>query len=178
VRDYNGPVSTRRRGPCGDDDTSDVDVFERAMADVIRIQPDPRGRIRTAPSQSSPPPRAPDATDADAQAGRNFAAAGVDRREIRKLRRGEHRVGERCDLHGMTLAEACDTVQRLIAGSRRRRLRCVCIVHGRGLHSERGTSRLKARVRECLRSNASVLAYADAPASDGGEGAVYVLLRR
>jgi DNA-nicking Smr family endonuclease len=56
--------------------------------------------------------------------------------------------------------------------------RCVCIVHGRGLHSEGRISILKTRVRELLRHHRSVLAYADAPRADGGAGAVYVLLRK
>jgi DNA-nicking Smr family endonuclease len=69
-------------------------------------------------------------------------------------------------------------VLRFIENSRHSSHRCVCIVHGRGLHSETGTPVLKTRVRECLRSNRSVLAYADAPSWDGGPGAVYVLLRK
>jgi DNA-nicking Smr family endonuclease len=108
----------------------------------------------------------------------DFAAPGVDRREIRKLKRGEYVVGDRCDLHGMTAADACASVRRFIGNSRHRRYRCVCIVHGRGLHSEGKIPVLKARVRECLRSHRSVLVYAGAPRSDGGAGAVYVLLRR
>jgi DNA-nicking Smr family endonuclease len=78
----------------------------------------------------------------------------------------------------MTAANACASVGRFIENSRHRRHRCVCIVHGRGLHSEGNTSVVKARVRESLRLNPSVLAYADAPPSDGGAGAVYVLLRK
>jgi DNA-nicking Smr family endonuclease len=51
-------------------------------------------------------------------------------------------------------------------------------VHGRGAHSAGHVAVLKPRVREFLRGHRSVLAYADAPRSDGGAGAVYVLLRR
>ena len=107
-----------------------------------------------------------------------FAAPGVDRREIRKLRRGDYAVGDRYDLHGMTAAEACASVQHFIDSSRHSRQRCVCIVHGRGLHSEGGAAILRAQVRKYLRSHRAVLAYADAPRSDGGTGAVYVLLRK
>jgi DNA-nicking Smr family endonuclease len=78
----------------------------------------------------------------------------------------------------MTAAEACVSVQRFIDSSRHSRQRCVCIVHGRGVHSEGGTAILRAQVRKYLRSHRSVLAYADAPRSDGGTGAVYVLLRK
>lgn len=161
----------------GRDDPSDADAFKREMADVARLEPDHRGRIRTAPPISAPlqtpgPAEHVEGSDAD------FAQPGIDRREIRRLRRGEYVVGDRRDLHGLSAAEACIRVRRFIENSRHSRHRCVCIVHGRGLHSEGNASVVKARVRECLRSNPSVLAYADAPASDGGAGAVYVLLRR
>ena len=78
----------------------------------------------------------------------------------------------------MTVADALASVGRFIENSRRRGHRYVCIIHGRGLHSTGNQPILKARVREYLRSHRSVLAYADAPASDGGSGAVYVLLRK
>jgi DNA-nicking Smr family endonuclease len=108
----------------------------------------------------------------------NFVAPGVDRREIRKLKRGDHAPAERRDLHGMKAAEAAAAVKHFLTTSRHKHHRCVCIVHGRGLHSSGCTPVLKTTVRALLRSDRSVLAYADAPASDGGAGAVYVLLRR
>jgi DNA-nicking Smr family endonuclease len=94
------------------------------------------------------------------------------------LKRGDYAADDRRDLHGMTAADACASVGRFIENSRHRRYRCICIVHGRGLHSEGQESILRTRVREYLRSHRSVLAYADAPRADGGAGAVYVLLRR
>ena len=107
-----------------------------------------------------------------------FAAHGVDRREIRKLKRGEYPVAGRHDLHGMTADAARASVQRFLETSSHKHHRCVCIVHGRGLRSPGGVAVLKARVRDYLRTHRRVLAFADAPRSDGGSGAVYVLLRR
>ena len=158
------------------DNASDAAAFERAMADVVRLPPDPRGRIRETPPLSAP--SAASAADPVDEPGEDFAAHGIDRRKIRKLKRGEYAVGDRRDLHGLTVAEACASVDRFIDNSRHAGRRCVCIVHGRGLHSEGQTSVLKARVREHLKRHRSVLAYADAPQSDGGAGAVYVLLRK
>ena len=105
----------------------------------------------------------------------DFAAHGVDRRELKK---GEYIVRDRRDLHGMTGADALASVERFIENSGHAGHRCVCIIHGRGLHSEGNPPILKPRVREYLRSHRSVLAYTDAPVSDGGSGAVYVLLRK
>jgi DNA-nicking Smr family endonuclease len=159
------------------DRADDDDAFAREMRNVVRLEPDPRGRVRSAAPVS--PPRHPlkqtepaDTSDTD------FVAHGFDRREIRKLKRGEYIVRGRSDLHGMTSADALATVKRLIENSRHRGHRCVCIIHGRGLHSRDNQPILKTRVRNYLRSQRSVLAYTDAPASDGGSGAVYVLLRR
>jgi DNA-nicking Smr family endonuclease len=106
-----------------------------------------------------------------------FAAPGVDRRELRKLKRGDHAAGDHLDLHGMMAVDALAKVKRFIDNSRSRH-RCVCIVHGRGLHSEGHIAVLKARVRAYLRHHRSVLAFTDAPRGDGGAGAVYVLLRK
>ena len=155
---------------------ADADVFAREMRDVVPLPPDPRGRVRSAPRVSQPrdaPPRSEQVDGSDDA----FVAHGVDRREIRKLKRGEYIVGDCSDLHGMTAAGACARVRRFIENSRHSGHRCVCIVHGRGLHSGGNAPILRTRVREYLRSDRSVLAYADAPSSDGGPGAVYVLLR-
>jgi len=144
---------------------------------VVRLPPDTRGRVRATPPVSLPPAAAP-ARDDDDESDEDFTAPGVDRREIRKLKRGEYVAADRIDLHGMTAAAASARVAHFLETSRHNRHRCICIVHGRGLRSPGGVSVLKARVRNDLRSHRSVLAYADAPKSDGGAGAVYVLLRR
>jgi DNA-nicking Smr family endonuclease len=115
--------------------------------------------------------------DAGVDAEEAYAAPGVDRRELRKIKRGDYAPGSRLDLHGQTAEEAIASVNQFI-DSRRHRHRCVSIVHGRGLHSKGNVSVLKSRVREYLRRHPAVLAYADAPRTDGGSGAVYVLLRK
>jgi DNA-nicking Smr family endonuclease len=160
------------------DSSADSDVFARAMSDVVPLPPDRQRRVRalspvpaTRPSEQSASPVVDSPRD-------DFAAHGVDRREIRKLKRGTYTVQGRLDLHGQTLAEALPTVQRFIEQSLHARRRCVCIVHGRGLNSPGGVSVLRDPVRELLARMTSVLAFADAPPGDGGAGAVYVLLRR
>jgi DNA-nicking Smr family endonuclease len=158
-------------------DAADADLFAREMRDVARLGPDPRGRVRTAPQLSAPRVTVPPAGDVEGS-HEDFTAPGVDRREIRKLKRGAYDIADRLDLHGLTAVEACTSVGRFIEKNRHGRRRCVCIVHGRGLHSEENASVLKPRVRAYLSSHRSVLAFADAPRSDGGAGTVYVLLRK
>jgi DNA-nicking Smr family endonuclease len=142
-----------------------------------RFRRDPRGRIRKPPPIAEPRPATASADDSD-DPDTDFAAPGVDRREVKKLKRGEFAVEGELDLHGRTADEACASVRRFIAGSRQRGHRCVCIVHGRGLHSDGNVSILKPRVRECLRTSPWVLAYANAPQSHGGAGAVHVCCGR
>ena len=160
---------------------SDAESFLRAMTGVVRLGQDPRGHVRAAPhirphpQPSSTPSAVARQTTEDSETG--FAAPGVDRRELRRLRRGDYPPGSRVDLHGMTAAEAVARVIKFVDSGHRRH-RCVCIIHGRGLHSEGNVSILKTRVRACLRTHRAVLAYADAPRDDGGAGAVYVLLRK
>ena len=160
---------------------ADTDVFADAMRDVVRLPPDPRGHAPRRPTVV-PPPRArltpaPMTWDAgDDGLADEFLAPGMDRRELRRLRRGEHAPTARLDLHGETSADAIEKVEVFLAASRRTH-RVVCIVHGRGLHSP-GRAVLKTDVRQHLGRHAAVLAWVDAPRADGGEGAVYVLLRR
>jgi len=155
----------------------DGEEFTRAMADVVPLPEDPRGRVERPAAAPAMRP-ADEALPESGPVPDDYVAPGVDRREIRKLRRGEHTIRGRLDLHGSTVAEAGKSVKRFIENSRHARHRCVCIIHGKGLNSAGGMSQLRAPVREILMRTASVLAFASAPSSDGGAGAVYVLLRR
>ena len=177
----------KKRRPAAEDQAPEEknvehDEFARAMADVRPLPPDRRGdRVLARPVVESPPPAAgarprtdqPADTDDDAA----FVAHGVDRRELRKLKRGDHAPGDSLDVHGMTAAEAVAAVQRFVERSRARH-RCVAIIHGRGLRSPGNVAVLKTRVRAYLREDRLVLAFSDAPPDAGGPGAVYVLLRR
>ena len=166
------------------DPDADVDGFAEAMADVVPLAPDARGRVRAAPApavttrrKATVPAASPASDDDDLGAEESYAAPGVDRRELRKIRRGDYAPGSVLDLHGQTAAEAVANVRQFI-DTQRGRQRCVSIVHGRGLHSKGNVSVLKSRVRQFIRQHPAVLAFADAPRTDGGSGAVYVLLRK
>jgi DNA-nicking Smr family endonuclease len=182
----------RERRPRRPSDGSDAgkasddgrDDFARAMADVAPLPHDPRGeRVRVTPHVSAPraaaaaPKSSLHQQDSDETEAATFVAPGVDRRELRRLKRGDYAAADRLDLHGLMATEALGRVKQFLERSRHHH-RCVCIVHGRGLHSEGNVAILKTRVRACLREHRAVLAYADAPRSDGGAGAVYVLLRK
>ncbi len=108
-------------------------------------------------------------------------AKGLDRRLLARLRKGFFSVQDHIDLHGMTREEARKALIEKLVGARRRSLRCLLVITGRGLHSEGKEPVLKTAVVEWLtgkKLGRHVLAFCSARPHDGGAGAVYVLLRR
>ena len=172
-------------------DDEDKDLFRRAVADARPIKPDDRAEIETRkPRPGARFSRADDdavlresldADDDDIESdsgdGLRFSRPSVGKRTIRRLARGHYAVQAEIDLHGMTVAEAKPRLKDFIAESSDRGLRCVRIVHGKGLGSgERGPV-LKPSVNAWLRRWNDVLAFVSAPRVHGGTGAVFVLLR-
>jgi len=106
---------------------------------------------------------------------------GLDPRLLTRLRRGEFAVQAHIDLHGMIQADAKPALEAFILDAVRKGLRAVLVVHGRGLRSPGGTPVLKHAAAQWLshgHMGGYVLAFATARPSDGGAGAMYVLLRR
>jgi DNA-nicking Smr family endonuclease len=105
-----------------------------------------------------------------------FRRPEVQPNVLRKLRRGEYRVQREIDLHGLTVAEAKAALRQFLIQALERHVRCVRIVHGKGLRSGPRGPVLKTAVNSVLRRTGAVLAYVSARQVDGGTGAVYVLL--
>jgi DNA-nicking Smr family endonuclease len=95
---------------------------------------------------------------------------------LRRLRRGEFRVQREIDLHGLTVAEAKHALRQFLIAALEQQVRCVRIVHGKGLRSGSRGPVLKSAVSSVLRRTGAVLAYVSARQVDGGTGALYVLL--
>lgn len=105
-----------------------------------------------------------------------FRRVGVQDRVLRKLKRGEYRVEEICDLHGLRVDEAKQALREFLAHALAQRLRCVRIIHGKGKGSGPRGPVLKTAVNMILRKTAPVLAFISARRVDGGTGAINVLL--
>jgi len=72
-------------------------------------------------------------------------------------------------------------LDEFIMESARQSLSCVRVIHGRGRHSHKQQSILKVLIQRWLsarRLGRHVIAYTSARQYDGGDGAVYILLRR
>ncbi len=106
-----------------------------------------------------------------------FLRPGLGRDVLTGLRRGRWVVQAEHDLHGMTTDEAHDSLADFLLEARARGLRCVRVIHGKGLTSHNREPVLKGKVRRWLSHYNDVLAYCEAPRHAGGSGAVVVLLR-
>ncbi len=193
-----GPAPTPEPEPAPETEPpplDDDDALAMAMAGVV-----PMKKIALAEKPSRPRPMLVEADEealvmrhldelvhgvaefdfADTSEYIEAAQKGVDRRLIRRLRRGEFSFQAHLDLHGLNRDQAREKVGGFIRDSVRRSLKCVLIVHGRGLGSKDNIPVLKTKLAAWLTRGAigkKVLAYTSARPYDGGTGAVYVLLR-
>jgi DNA-nicking Smr family endonuclease len=102
------------------------------------------------------------------------------KRFLPNLRNGLYSIQGQVDLHGLSREEAHQVVEEFITRMSRFRSCCVKIIHGRGINSPTDRAVLKENLHHWLstrRMSRHVVAYASAPFTDGGVGAVYVLLR-
>jgi DNA-nicking Smr family endonuclease len=106
----------------------------------------------------------------------SFRREGISLEVVRKLRRGHWSLQAQLDLHGLRRDGAREALGLFIHDSARRGLRCVRVIHGKGHGSPGREPVLKGRVRRWLVQKNEVLAFVQARASDGGAGALMVLL--
>ena len=98
---------------------------------------------------------------------------------IQSLHEGKFSVQAFLDLHGCTIPEAEKELDEFIKDALKKSLRCVKVIHGRGLRSVKG-ARLKYAVVARLSGHfrKDIIAYVTARQCDGGLGALYVLLSK
>jgi len=96
---------------------------------------------------------------------------------LKRLARGQYAVQDELDLHHTSAAHAEAMLREFLHEAHLHEYRCVRIIHGKGVHSDRGVPVLKNLVDRLLRRRADVLAFHSAPAAQGGTGAALVLLR-
>tara|TARA_R110002095_G_scaffold90938_1_gene79417 strand:- start:4507 stop:5076 length:570 start_codon:yes stop_codon:yes gene_type:complete len=107
-----------------------------------------------------------------------FARQGIQHRLIRQLKRGDIRVDDKVDLHGLTQLEAQQLLDEFLAHQLEQRHRCILVVHGKGIGSLNNRPVLKNLVFNLLKNDPAVLALSSAQQRDGGTGALYVLLKK
>lgn len=107
----------------------------------------------------------------------SYRRTHISQEIVRKLRRGHWTLQAQLDLHGLRRDEAREHLSSFIHTSVRTGLRCVRVVHGKGNGSPGREPVLKQWVRRWLVQKNEVLAFTQARASEGGSGALIVLLR-
>ena len=178
------------------EDYTDEELFSKAMDDVqeieaFRVLNCDRRHARTAPAQKRDPERETLTALTELAAGHgpmhlpdtqeyvSWTSPDYHDAILANLHSGQFSVQSCLDLHGCTVAEAEEELDLFLRESFRNNLRCVKIIHGRGLRSVRGP-RIKDAVARRLSGHyrKDILAYVTARQCDGGLGAVYVLLRK
>ncbi len=167
-------------------------VFTDAMAGIVPLPPS--GRVSRAP-QPVPPIALQRALDdaavlseslsdeidierlLDVDETISYRRIGIGAEVVRKLRRGGWTVKAQLDLHGLRTDEARTALVAFLADMQRREIRCVRIIHGKGLGSVGKEPVLKGKVKKWLTQREDVLAFVQARPNDGGAGALIVLLK-
>ena len=188
-------IAPKRALAAGKHADADIDLA-RAFSDVQKLPPTNRADLRLPRPEPIARNTLADERDvlADAKYGeqpapqtweagqefeheQTFVRKGIGPDVVGKLRRGHWSVQAEIDLHGMNTDEAHDALADFVGGARERGMRCVRVIHGKGLTSPNREPILKGKVRNWLAHWDEVLAYAEAPQHAGGGGAVLVLLK-
>ncbi|MCP1374957.1 Smr/MutS family protein [Dyella lutea] len=167
----------------------DARLFREAIGEIRRIdsepvlpsrpKPEPRARMFEADEAAVPGELLDMAFDpALMEVGEelSFLQDGYPPKLLKQLKRGHFSVQDDLDLHQMNAAAAQASIADFLAEAREQGLRCVRIVHGKGLRSKSRGPVLKALTDRLLRRRADVIAFASARPAQGGTGAVVVLL--
>jgi DNA-nicking Smr family endonuclease len=106
----------------------------------------------------------------------SYRRSGIGTDVTQKLRKGHWSLQGQIDLHGLRSDEAREALGQFIRDAHKRGWRCVRVVHGKGLGSPGKTPVLKSKVQRWLVQKNEVLAFVQAKGSEGGAGALVVLL--
>ena len=128
---------------------------------------------------SSPAPAIPDTLSdfTTEDTPEEFLGNGLSRMTLRKLRRGTWPAQDSLDLHGHNSDTSRKLLQIFLHEAMQRELRCVLVIHGKGLNSQGGEAVLRKLTRHWLTQHPGVLGFCDATPKEGGSGAVLVLLK-
>jgi DNA-nicking Smr family endonuclease len=128
-------------------------------------------KAATAPAVPAPPPAVKKAPP----------LAPIDRKAKQKIARGRDVIDARIDLHGHTQAEAHDALLRFLRRTQSRGARVVLVITGKGGRGENDRGVLKRAVPLWLalpEFRDLVIGFDSAAMAHGGEGALYVRLRK
>ncbi len=156
------PLAKRRR-----DDAEDIEP-PAAPAPKAR-KPQAKVKAKSAAAPAAPRPLA------------RPEPAPLGRKAKRRLSRDSSAIQGRLDLHGMTQAQAHDALLGFLRRSQAKDARIVLVITGKGARGDNERGVLKRQVPMWLRLpefRDMVIGFESAAITHGGEGALYVRLRR
>lgn len=167
-------------------------LFQAAVGKVQPLAPSDLADIKPTPPAPTPLQRERDAAAAlqeslsdevdvttllDTDEHLSFRRPGVGMDVVHKLRKGKWSIQRQIDLHGMRSDEARDALGSFVREAHKHGIRCVRVVHGKGLGSPGKAPVLKDKVHRWLVQKAEVVAFVQAQPAHGGAGALVVLLQ-
>ncbi|PTQ87986.1 Smr/MutS family protein [Agitococcus lubricus] len=108
----------------------------------------------------------------------SFRRIGIQQSVFKKLKDGHLIWKAAVDLHGCTVEQARQAILQLIYDAQAEGIHIIKIVHGKGYGNSPQSGLLKTCVNGWLQQHRAVLAFHSAPAKEGGNGAVLVLLKK
>jgi DNA-nicking Smr family endonuclease len=178
--------------PPAEDPANDETLLREALRDVAPISDPGKATLRRQPPRPIPVQRLRDdkqvlqdslsdqmPMEVGLETGEElvFLRNGLSNQILKKLRRGYWATQDHLDLHGLRTEEARTLLVSFLNDALKHGLRCVRIVHGKGLRSRNAEPVLKRKIGNWLYQRDEVLAFVQARAEDGGGGAVMVLLK-
>lgn len=153
---------------------------EAGLASIDRPRPSPLPRQRRLDEAAALKQALSDEFDVESlletDEGLSYRRTHIGADVPRRLRRGQWAIQAQVDLHGLRRDAARERLGNFLHEAQDVGLRCVRVVHGKGLGSPGRTPVLKGKVRGWLVQNQLVQAFVQARASEGGHGALVVLL--
>jgi DNA-nicking Smr family endonuclease len=153
---------TRGIAPLHQDSAQDATESAQKIAAQETAPPPPRAKSLPPPKGKAPPAPSP-----------------LGRRAKQRVARGRDAIDGRLDLHGLTQAEAYDALLRFLQAGQSRGARLVVVITGKGRGGEGGVLRRRVPLWLSLPEFRSlVVGFEEAHLRHGGEGALYLRLRR
>ena len=185
-----------KKDPASQEDLQEVqdpsELFRLAVGEVRPVDDDKvipqRSNVKATPRQfeldeqsvmheAMHDDRDPDALDSGEHL--SWRRDGVQNRVMKKLRNGYYSIKSELDLHGLTVAQSREALQKFIVeAADHNQSCCVRIIHGKGRKTASDAPVLKPFVSSWLRQRRQVIAFCSCKPVHGGTGAVYVLIKR
>jgi DNA-nicking Smr family endonuclease len=169
------------------------DAFARAMYGIQPLQHNNQAQIKTKKpvplprQQNTPLPAIPadaladsmllnEGVDIDVEM--HYVQAGQDPKILRKLQQGHWGCQGEADFHDYSTEQARQYFATFLSQALQEKMRCVRLIHGKGLSSKHRMPIIKQQIRHWLMQRPEILAFCPAKSAEGGAGVVLVLLAK